>query len=295
MDGLVVVDKPSGWTSHDVVARMRRIFGQKRVGHAGTLDPDATGILLVGLGRATRLLKYVQETGKVYEGVVAFGIATDTLDAAGVELQREAMSFTRADLESAKSRFIGDIAQIPPMVSAIKIGGKRLHELAREGIEVERAPRSVHISSIEISDFQNGPFPTAAVTVACGSGTYIRTNAADLGSALGGSAHLQSLRRTFVGTFGLEEAHSLEAIEADPAACTLSPAAMVRDLSSISVDPIQSAVVRHGGVFALDALPIGDVEGPFALLDGDELIAVYERRGSGLKASVVIALPVESA
>ncbi|MEI6571109.1 MAG: pseudouridine synthase, partial [Actinomycetes bacterium] len=117
MDGLVVVDKPSGWTSHDVVARMRRIFGQKRVGHAGTLDPDATGILLVGLGRATRLLKYVQETGKVYEGVVAFGIATDTLDAAGVELQREPMSFERADLESAKSRFIGDIEQIPPMVS----------------------------------------------------------------------------------------------------------------------------------------------------------------------------------
>ncbi|MEN9595048.1 MAG: hypothetical protein RLY23_1531 [Actinomycetota bacterium] len=295
MDGLVVVDKPSGWTSHDVVARMRRIFGQKRVGHAGTLDPDATGILLVGLGRATRLLKYVQETGKVYEGVVAFGIATDTLDAAGVELQREPMSFARADLESAKSRFIGDIEQIPPMVSAIKIGGKRLHELAREGIEVERPPRPVHISSIEISDFKDGPFPTAAITVACGSGTYIRTLAADLGTALGGYAHLQSLRRTFVGTFGLAEAHSLEAVEADPAACTLSPAAMVRDLASISLDPLQSAVVRHGGVFALDALPIGDIEGPFALLDGDELIAVYERRGSGLKASVVVALPVESA
>ena len=295
MDGLVVVDKPSGWTSHDVVARMRRIFGQKRVGHAGTLDPDATGILLVGLGRATRLLKYVQETGKVYEGVVAFGIATDTLDAAGVELQREPMSFARADLESAKSRFIGDIEQIPPMVAAIKIGGKRLRELAREGIEVERPPRPVHISSIEISDFKDGPFPTAAITVACGSGTYIRTLAADLGTALGGYAHLQSLRRTFVGTFGLAEAHSLEAIEADPAACTLSPAAMVRDLASISLDPLQSAVVRHGGVFALDELPIGDIEGPFALLDGDELIAVYERRGSGLKASVVVALPVESA
>ena len=112
---------------------------------------------------------------------------------------------------------------------------------------------------------------------------------------LGGYAHLQSLRRTFVGTFGLAEAHSLEAIEADPAACTLSPASMVRGLASIALDPPQSAVVRHGGVFALDALPIGDNEGPFALLDGDELIAVYERRGSGLKASVVVALPVESA
>ena len=295
MDGLVVVDKPSGWTSHDVVARMRRIFGQKRVGHAGTLDPDATGILLVGLGRATRLLKYVQETGKVYEGVVAFGVATDTLDAAGVVLQREPMSFTSADLESAKSKFIGDIEQIPPMVSAIKIGGKRLHELAREGIEVERAARPVHISSIEISDFQEGQYPTAAVTVACGSGTYIRTLAADLGASLGGCAHLQSLRRTFVGTFGLEEAHSLEAIEADPAACTLSPATMVRDLISISVNPLQSSAVRHGAVFPIDALPIGDNEGPFALLDGNELLAVYERRGSGLKASVVVALPVEPA
>ena len=294
MDGLVVVDKPSGWTSHDVVARMRRIFGQKRVGHAGTLDPDATGILLVGLGRATRLLKYVQETGKVYEGVVAFGIATDTLDAAGVVLAREPMSFSRADLESVKSRFIGDIQQVPPMVSAIKIGGKRLHELAREGIEVERAPRPVHISSIEITDFTDGPYPTAAINVACGSGTYIRTLAADLGAALGGYAHLATLRRTFVGSFGLDESHSLEAIEADPAACTLTPANMVRGLISIALDPLQSAAVRHGAVFPIDALPIGDAEGPFALVEGDELLAVYERRGSGLKASVVVALPAET-
>ena len=295
MDGLVVVDKPSGWTSHDVVARMRRIFGQKRVGHAGTLDPDATGILLICLGRATRLLKYVQETGKIYEGVVAFGIATDTLDAAGVELTREPMSFSRADLESAKSQFIGDIQQVPPMVSAIKIGGKRLHELAREGIEVERAPRPVHISSIEITDFQDGPYPTAAISVACGSGTYIRTLAADLGGALGGYAHLATLRRTFVGSFGLEESHTLEEVEANPAACTLSPANMVRGLNVIVLDPAQCVAVRHGAVFALDALPIGDAPGPFALLEQEELLAVYERRGSGLKASVVVAPPIETA
>ncbi len=130
-DGLVVVDKPAGSTSHDVVARLRKVYGQRRVGHAGTLDPDATGVLLVGLGRATRLLRYLSEAGKAYRGRVVFGIATSTLDAAGEILDQRPMPLTRDEVERALPRFVGDIEQLPPMVSAVKIGGRRLHELAR--------------------------------------------------------------------------------------------------------------------------------------------------------------------
>ena len=154
------MDKPAGWTSHDVVARMRKIYGLRRVGHAGTLDPDATGVLLVGLGRATRLLRFLTETGKVYRGEVAFGVATDTLDAAGTETARAAMPAVTADqLEAVIPRFLGTIDQIPPMVSAIKVDGRRLHELARQGEVVERAPRPVRIDRIEVEAFSAGEYP----------------------------------------------------------------------------------------------------------------------------------------
>src|SRR6476469_6238744 len=152
-DGLVVVDKPPGWTSHDVVARMRKLYGQRRVGHAGTLDPDATGVLLVGLGRATRLLRYLQDAGKAYRARIVFGIATDTLDASGAVLERAEMPITREQLEQTLPAFVGDIEQVPPMVSAIKVGGRKLYELAREGIEIERKPRAVRIDRLDITDF----------------------------------------------------------------------------------------------------------------------------------------------
>jgi tRNA pseudouridine55 synthase len=144
-DGLLVVDKPAGWTSHDVVAKLRGVCGQRRIGHAGTLDPDATGVLLVGLGRVTRLLRFLQETTKEYRGVVVFGVATDSLDAAGAVLERKAMPVGKDEVRRAMDRFVGDISQVPPMVSALKVGGRRLHQLAREGKEVEREPRLVHI------------------------------------------------------------------------------------------------------------------------------------------------------
>src|SRR6478609_8595298 len=149
-DGLVVVDKPAGFTSHDVVAKLRKAYGQRKVGHAGTLDPDATGVLLVGLGRATRLLRYLSEAGKAYEGRIVFGIATSTLDAAGEVLDQRPMPITRDDVEGELPRFLGDIEQLPPMVSAVKVGGRRLHELARAGEEVERAPRPVTIRRIDV-------------------------------------------------------------------------------------------------------------------------------------------------
>src|SRR5690349_544847 len=161
-------------TSHDVVARIRRIYGMKRVGHAGTLDPDATGVLLVGLGRVTRLLRFVQETTKAYDGRVVFGIATATLDAAGAETARIPMAqVTREAVEAATTRFVGDIEQVPPMVSAVKVGGKRLHDLARQGIEVERSARPVTVLRFDVTGFAPGEHPIADVAVECSSGTYV--------------------------------------------------------------------------------------------------------------------------
>jgi len=288
--GLVVVDKPAGWTSHDVVARMRKIYGQKRVGHAGTLDPDATGVLLVGLGRVTRLLRYLQETSKEYRGTVVFGIATTTLDAAGEVVDERPMRVTRPAVEQATLAFLGDIEQVPPMVSAIKVGGKRLHELARAGQEVERAPRPVHIERITVEDFVPGDHPVATIHVECGSGTYIRSLAADLGAALGGPAHLGWLRRLRVGSFADADAVPLDAIEADPAAALRTPADAMRGLTPLAVDADDAAVVAHGAPLPgelADAATVGD--GPFAVLDPEgALLAVYERRGPVLRPTVVV-------
>lgn len=288
--GLVVIDKPAGFTSHDVVAKLRGVYGQRRIGHAGTLDPDATGVLLVGLGRATRLLRFLQEEGKSYRGDVAFGVATSTLDAAGEVLDRTPMSISEADVVAAARRFVGDIEQVPPMVSAIKIGGRRLHELARRGEDVERAPRPVRIDRLEIEAFEPGPYPVATIVVACSSGTYVRTLAADLGAALGGCAHLAALRRLSVGAFTLAEAHPLAEVEAEPAAFVMPLAEAMRGLERITIDAERSRAVRHGVPFPVTTFEEELGEGPFAMIDPDgDLLAVYERRGGGLKPAVVIA------
>lgn len=290
-DGLVVVDKEAGWTSHDVVGKLRGVYGQRRIGHAGTLDPGATGVLLVGLGRVTRLMRFLQEGKKVYDARVAFGIATDTLDAAGAVLEQAEMSFTRRQLEDATRAFIGDIDQVPPMVSAIKVGGRKLYELARRGEEIERAPRRVRIDAIEVNDLTPGPYPEASVTVTCGSGTYIRSLAADLGSALGGCAHLGALRRLAIGSFTTDEAHPIGVIERDPSAFVLSPAEAMRDLDPVVVDDETARAVAHGATFAAQSLVSDpEAEGPFAVHDrAGTLLAVYERRGAGVKPAVVCA------
>jgi tRNA pseudouridine55 synthase len=291
LDGLLVIDKPHGMTSHDVVARVRKSCGQRKVGHAGTLDPDATGVLLVGLGRVTRLLRFLQGAGKAYRARVAFGVATDTLDAAGVVVDRRAMPFTAEDLRDVVPRFVGDVEQVPPMVSAVKVGGRRLHELARAGQEIERAPRRVRIDRIDVESFEPGPYPRATLFVECGPGTYLRTLAADLGAARGGCAHVEALRRTRVGSFDLSEAVSLEALEADPRARLLTPRAAMRDLEEVTVDDETARAVSHGAVFAAAALGRADDEaGPFALVDpSGALRAVYERRGEMCKPAVVLA------
>lgn len=290
-DGLVVVDKAAGWTSHDVVAKLRGIYGQRRVGHAGTLDPGATGVLLVGLGRVTRLLRFLQAAPKSYRGGVVFGVATDTLDAAGAVLERAEMQITRAQLEAAACAFTGDIMQVPPMVSALKVGGHKLYELARRGEEVEREARQVRVDALEIEAFEPGPYPEATVRVDCSSGTYVRSLAADLGTALGGCGHLASLRRLAIGTFTLDEARTIEAVESDPDAALLTPAAAMRDLEAVSVDVEQAHAVAHGATFAANAIVhAGAGAGPFAVLDErGVLLAVYERRGGGVKPSAVLA------
>ncbi len=296
--GVVVVDKPGGMTSHDVVARCRRIFGQRQVGHAGTLDPDATGVLVIGLGDATRLLRWLSESRKVYRGTVAFGTSTTTLDAAGAVVEQVAMPVSQAEVEQVASSFVGDILQIPPMVSSIKIGGRRLHELAREGVEVERPPRPVTIHRLDVGEFDasTADAPRVVIDVECSSGTYIRTLAADLGVALGGVAHLESLRRLAVGSFTLDEATPLAELEATPAVAlgaVLAPAAAMRAYPECQPSPEVLDRVRHGAPLFASELGIVDETSTelLAVLDAsDRLVAVYERwRADRWKPAVVLA------
>ena len=210
MNGVLNIDKPAGMTSHDVVARIRRLAHLKRVGHAGTLDPDATGVLLVCLGTATRLSDFLADEGKEYRATLALGATTTTEDASGEVLTRaDAGHLSPADLAAVLPRFVGDVSQIPPMVSAVHHEGRRLYELAREGVTVERAARTIRIDAIRLLDFTPGEAASATLDVACGKGTYIRTLCADLGAALGVGGHMATLRRTRVGGFRLDTATPL--------------------------------------------------------------------------------------
>ncbi len=291
ISGLAVVDKAAGWTSHDVVAKARGILGQKKVGHSGTLDPDATGVLLLGVGKVTRLLGYLTALPKSYVGEVVLGTETDTLDAAGeITATHDMRHVTLADARTAATAFVGDIEQVPPMVSAVKIGGKRLHELARAGETVERPPRPVTVHRLQLDEAEPATDDHAMVLrieVDCSSGTYIRTLADDLGHALGGGAHLRNLRRTAIGSFTLADAHPLEALE------LLPPAVALRDFPSVTVDDALAARITNGAVLErselAEAVAVGD--GPWAVLTpAGELLAVYEGRdATRVKPAVVVA------
>ncbi|MDP1794183.1 MAG: tRNA pseudouridine(55) synthase TruB [Acidimicrobiales bacterium] len=280
-DGFVLVDKPTGWTSHDAVARCRKIFQQKRVGHAGTLDPDATGVLLVGLGRATRLLKYVSDLEKAYVGEIVLGTTTNTLDAAGeVTGTFDMTGTTRDDVAAAASKFGGDIEQIPPMVSAVQIGGQRLHDLARKGLEVERKPRPVTVYSIDVlGEPEVGVF---TVDVVCSTGTYIRTLADDIGRALGGGAHLRNLRRRGVGAFTVDASVPLEVLTPDAAR---PMAELLAHLPSVTIDADGVDAVSHGRSLG----EAGCAEGGVAVLnEAGELVAVYRNVGGRFVPDVVL-------
>lgn len=211
MDGTLNLNKASGPTSHDVIDQVRRIFGQKRVGHAGTLDPMATGVLVVCLGKATRIVEYLSGGEKEYRAALTLGATTDTQDSTGeIASESDASAVTLDALENAARSFVGQIQQVPPMVSAVKHQGQRLYKLAREGKTVERAARAVTVHSIDIADFRPGSRAEAEIVVRCSSGTYIRTLCADIGEALGCGGMMSGLVRTRVGRFALEQSVTVE-------------------------------------------------------------------------------------
>ncbi len=277
--GLLVIDKPAGMTSHDVVSHVRRRLGERRVGHAGTLDPGATGVLLVGVGAVTRLLRFMTEMPKRYTCDVVFGTETDTLDDSGVVTAEHEMTVTlEAAQRLAAEHLTGEIMQVPPMVSALRVDGRRLHELAREGIEVERRPRPVTIHELALQATDD-PL-VLRMTVLCSSGTYVRTLAADLGHLLGGGAHLRQLRRTSSGVFGEAEARPIET------APLLTPAESVRFLSQVTIDDSLVEAVRTGR-----PLPVLEGSPPWAVLDGaGGLLAVYEPFRDGLAKPAVVLI-----
>ncbi len=277
VSGCVVIDKPTGCTSHDVVDQVRRRLGTRKVGHSGTLDPDATGVLILGVGAGTKLLQFVTGADKSYTAEIVFGTETDTLDAGGqVTATYDMGSLDPVEVAGAVSNLTGPIEQIPPMVSAVKVDGRRLHELAREGVEIERKPRPVTVHRFDIEQTSDPLVYRAEVD--CSSGTYIRTLAADLGTALGGGAHLRNLRRSAVGTVTEAEAESLDDF-------TLRP---VRDLlpgvAVVTADAAMATDVSHGR-----SLGPSTGSGLVGVVDGvGDLIALYESRDGELRAVKVL-------
>ena len=288
--GIVVVDKPAGMTSHDVVGRCRRLFGTRKVGHAGTLDPMATGVLVVGIERATKILGLLTATDKSYVATIRLGQTTSTEDAEGEVLQTvSAEDVTDAAVQDAVAGLRGDIDQVPSSVSAIKVDGQRAYKLAREGKTVELAARPVRIDRFEVLATRRHPAIQAGlvdvdVEVDCSSGTYIRALARDVGAALGVGGHLTALRRTRVGRFGLGEAHTLERLGDAPrlsysldAACLL-----VFPRRDLTIEEAESA--RHGR-----ALRPAGIDGVYAAAAPDgQVIALLSDETSRTKSVVVI-------
>ncbi|WP_028709458.1 tRNA pseudouridine(55) synthase TruB [Propionicicella superfundia] len=291
--GIVIVDKPSGWTSHQVVGRMRRLAGTRKVGHAGTLDPMATGVLVVGLNRATRLLGHLAGHDKTYEATIRLGQATFTDDAEGeVISETPAPEVDRDLLNREVATLTGDILQTPSTVSAIKVDGQRAYARARRGETVELAARPVTVTSFRVVDIRSARTRTVPVTdvdvvVDCSTGTYIRSLARDLGQALGVGGHLTALRRTRVGPFGVSEALPPGELDAPTGPLpVLSPGeAAARAFPTLALSASEAAAVRHGRPLPLP------VETLTALLFEGELYALYEpgERGSALPAAVFVS------
>ena len=284
IDGVLVIDKPAGMTSHDVVDRIRKRFGTRRVGHAGTLDPDATGVLILGLGRATRFLSYAQASIKRYRTTAVFGVTTTTQDAAGEVVERRAVNVSEAQVRAVAAEHTGDLDQVPPMVSAVRVGGERLYKKARRGEEVERATRPVTIYQLEVLSFNEDP-PEAVLDVRCSAGTYVRTLVHDIGASLGCGAHLRSLRRTEASGFVETDAIELDAVEKEH---LLPVADAVRDLPRIEIEDDAARLVANGRRLELPSADLVEDE-HFALVNHDDLIAVYTRRGDELVPERVVA------
>ncbi len=249
--GIVNLNKPSGWTSHDAVAKARGLFGQQRIGHAGTLDPNATGVLILCLGKATKLSRYFMRLEKEYHGFFSFGKTTDSQDADGKVLEeRDASHVTAERIEELLPRFTGEIMQTPPMVSAVKVNGKRLYALAREGKSVDREARKIEVRGFDLVKYEA---PVAEVRVVCSKGTYVRTLAADLGEELACGAFLQNLTRTRIGPYRVQDAFTMEDLARASEEGDLSPVFTPLDEA---IEHLQPAILRqHATRYGLPPLP----------------------------------------
>ena len=296
LEGVLVVDKPAGPTSHDVVAAVRRAAGQHRVGHTGTLDPAATGVLVVCLGRAARLVRFLQAGTKTYAARMALGVETTSQDADGeVVATADASHIDERTLCEALTRFQGEIEQVPPMVSALKVGGERLHERARRGEEVDRAPRLVRVHALVLDAFEPGERAEASFLVTCSAGTYVRTIAHDVGRALGVGASLTALRRVANGPFTLDDAHPVDDVVVAGAEgrlpdLLLAPAVAIdRALPRVEVsDPDLVLALARGG-----RMPAQGHDDTYGVHAGDRLIGVYADRDGQAHPELVWTRPEE--
>ena len=276
-EGLLLIDKPAGITSHDVVDVVRRALGTKKVGHAGTLDPMATGLLLIGVGRATRLLRFLGDLPKTYEGTMRLGVETTTLDAEGEVVAESPVTATEEDVRAAMRALVGESAQRPPAYSAVKVGGRKLYQAARAGEQLEADPRRIRVDEFELTSFDR---PHAAFRVTCSSGTYVRVLAADVGAALRTGAHLTVIRRTAIGPFLADGA-----VEPDRPGEPLPVETAVRHLPRLDLDPDEAVAAAHGRPLGPAGIP-----GPYAVFDPNaRLIGVYADEGPRARPQVILA------
>ena len=277
--GILIIDKPAGWTSMDVCAKLRGIFQVKRIGHGGTLDPMATGVLPVFVGRATRAVEFAEKSDKEYIAGLKLGVITNTQDTSGEVLEERDVDVTEERLRAVLTRFTGDIEQIPPMYSAIKVNGKKLYELARKGREVERPARPVTIKELEILEQQGKDLYT--IRARCSKGTYIRTLCHDIGQALGCGGCMASLRRTMAAGFTLRDTRAIEEVQSasDPAELLMPVDSMFQDRKRLVVDRITEKMVRNGMISVLPHLDSGEYR-TYAI--GGEFLALCRCRNGKL-------------
>jgi tRNA pseudouridine55 synthase len=292
INGILNLNKPRGLTSHDVVDRIRRVAGQRRVGHAGTLDPMATGVLLVCLGRATRVSEYLMASPKLYRARVRLGVTTDTYDAEGAVLEERSVDVSREAVEAALQRFRGHILQVPPMYAALKRGGQPLYKLARQGKTVQRDPRPVEVTRLQLTAWEP---PLLTLEVACSPGTYVRSLAHDLGQALGCGAHLAGLVRLASGDFRLGDATPLDDVTPERLGSLIHPIdAALRQYPALCLDETAARRLRSGQSIAAAAPKDGEPSlarayGP----DGAFLAVVVYRPGERLWRPRKVFLPLE--
>ena len=279
--GIVIIDKPAGWTSQDVAARLRGVFHERRIGHGGTLDPMATGVLPIFVGRATRAVEFFEHAEKEYVAGLRLGVQTDTQDLTGEIVAQRPVSVTREQVQAALEGFLGVQEQLPPMYSAVKIGGKKLYELARQGKTVERKPRQIELLELELLSGENADWQ---FRVRCSKGTYVRTLCHDIGQALGCGGCMSSLRRTKAGGYGLDRAVTMEDIIAmdDPAACLLPVDSVFERLPQVTAHENQLRAIYNGAAVKASGL----ADGPYRVYAPDGTFLMVGRAEGGTLKTV---------